>query len=136
MYARAWSAAHEPGVCAPNGMHQSSELVPLPAENAPPACGRPKRYSERSFIARQHTTISAAPDATAALAWWMVATEAAPPPGIRVVKARSRMPRQRISPISSLGSSENVISPSISAGGDASVVARGLHGLGRELELA
>jgi hypothetical protein len=97
-------------------MHQSSELVPPPGANAPPACGWPKRYSERSFIARQHTTTSAAPDATAALACAIVATDAAPPPGMRVVKARSRIPRQRIRPISSLGSSVKVMRPSMSAG--------------------
>ena len=53
---------------------------------------------------------------TAAAAWWIVATEAAPPPGIRVVYARSRTPRQRDSPISSLPSIVKVIMPSTSAG--------------------
>ncbi len=84
-----------------------SELVrPLP----------PKRKPDRSLNARQHTTTSATPVATAMAACTTVPAAAPPPCGTRLKKDRSPMPTLRATSISSLESMVKVTMPSTSLG--------------------
>ena len=76
----------------------------------------PKRKPERSLKARQHTTTSATPAATAMAACATVPAAAPPPCGTREKKVRSPMPTLRATSISSLESIVNVTMPSTSLG--------------------
>ncbi len=64
-------------------MHHSMKVLLRPL-GLTAVCGWPKRYCERSFIARQITITSHSPDSTAFLAWTSVVTEPAPPCGVRI----------------------------------------------------
>jgi hypothetical protein len=68
------------------------------------------------LTARQHTTTSATPVATAIAAWWTMPIAAPPPWGTRLKNARAPMPTARATSISSLVSSVKVVMPSTSAG--------------------
>src|ERR1700735_3147494 len=76
----------------------------------------PKRKPDRSLKARQHTTTSATPAATAMAACATVPAAAPPPCGTREKKFRSPMPTVRATAISSLESMVNVTMPSTSLG--------------------
>ena len=80
------------------------------------ASGWPNRRPERSLNARYTTTVSAAPDATAADASCTVAHAPPPPPRVRAVKRSSGIPAQRITASSSFTSIAKVTAPSMSAG--------------------
>src|SRR6516165_5629651 len=102
-----------------------SELVrPLP----------PNRNPDRSLKARQHTTTSATPVATAIAACTTVPAAAPPPCGTREKKLRSPMPTLRATSISSLASMVKVTMPV--GGRQARFVERGTDCLTRQLQLA
>ena len=76
----------------------------------------PNRKPDRSLNARQHTTTSATPVATAIAACTTVPAAAPPPWCTREKKLRSPMPTLRAMSISSLESMVNVTMPSTSLG--------------------
>ena len=58
-------------------------VAPPPGATAPGFCAWPKRYSERSFIARHTTTVVARPAAIAPAAWTSEPPDPPPPCGMR-----------------------------------------------------
>jgi hypothetical protein len=100
------NAIHDAGVSTPNGMHHCIAVVPAwPDVGLGAVFAPPKRVApERARIARYATTTSAAPDAIAAAACSSTPIEPPPPYGTRDDQPMPSKPTDRMSSVSSTGS--------------------------------